>query len=335
VLYLEISYHIFRANPKKEKKMKYGSFNPEKFWVICTISNPVRFSRRYELYHRFSEYIKSFKVNLLTVELQLGDRPFAVPAGDNVVQLRYWTEIWNKESALQVGIHNLPGDWETCSIADADVEFIGEHKHDWPEEILHELQVYKIIQPWESAVDLGPRGHAMAIHESFMSKYVKNRCFHPETTYHNWHPGYFWSFRREAIEDISGLYTGGVAGAGDRIMALSFIGEAKHSFHPKVSQGYKDSILRYQAICENNLDRDVGYMPGSLIHYWHGPKAKRFYWDRWKILTVNKFDPYTDLKLDSNGLIDLNMDGSHRMRRIRDELREYARARDEDSRSVE
>jgi hypothetical protein len=315
--------------------MKHESFDRDKFHVITTISNPARFSRRYDLYHKFAEYMKRFNVNFWTVELQLGDRPFAVPAGDKVIHLRHWDELWLKENALQIGINRLPPDWETCAIIDADIEWIGARANDWVEETLHELQVYKIVQMWETAIDYGPFGHAMAIHHSFMSKYIANDSHHPETQYHEWHPGFAWAFRREAIDDIGGLYEWGVAGAGDRIMALSFVNMAHMSYHPKVSPGYKKSILHYQDICENNLDRDVGYVRGTIGHYWHGSKRKRFYWDRWQILVKNQFDPYTDLKKDSYGLLTLNMDGSHRMRRLRDELRRYARVRDEDSISMD
>jgi len=137
--------------------MKYESFDKDKFHVVTMISNPARFSRRYHLYHKFAEYIHKFTPNLWTVELQLGDRPFVTDSSDpKNIQLRFWTELWHKENALNIGISRLPDDWETCAILDADIQFIGEHEHDWITEILHELQVYQVIQPWQTAIDMGP-----------------------------------------------------------------------------------------------------------------------------------------------------------------------------------
>jgi len=103
-----------------------------------------------------------------------------------------------------------------------------------------------------------------------------------------------WAFRREAIDGMGGLFDVGIVGSGDRTMALSFVGKGELTPHPKCSAGYKRSIKLFQDKCEVTIHRDVGCMNGSLIHFWHGPKAKRFYYDRWQILVKSQFDPYTD-----------------------------------------
>ena len=78
------------------------------------------------------------------------------------------------------------------------------------------------------------------------------------------------------------------------------------------------------------LQRNIGFIKGAIHHHHHGPKAKRFYQDRWQILTSEAYDPNTDLKRNSYGLLELagNKPG------LRDKLRAYARARDEDSKEV-
>jgi hypothetical protein len=314
--------------------MQHESFDQDKFHVVTMISNPARFSRRYHLYHKFADYIKKFTPNLWTIELQLGDRPFVTDKSNpKNIQLRTWTELWHKENALNVGISRLPSDWETVAWIDADIEFL---RPDWIEETLHQLQVYQIVQMFHTAIDLGPFGHAMSIHHSFMSKYIQNCAYHPETPYHEWHPGYSWAARREALDGIGTilsepLISGAVCGASDRHMALALVGMGHISYHPKVTQGYKDMILAFQDRAEKNVHRDVGFVDGSLFHYWHGKKVNRHYWDRWQILVRNQFNPYKDLSKDSYGIWQLHMDGSHRMRRLRDELRHYARIREEDS----
>jgi hypothetical protein len=74
----------------------------------------------------------------------------------------------------------------------------------------------------------------------------------------------------------------------------------------------------------------VGYIPGTLLHNFHGAKRNRFYLDRWKILTQNAYDPETDIKADWQGLWQLE-DTDDRQIKLRDEIRQYFRARNEDS----
>jgi hypothetical protein len=70
---------------------------------------------------------------------------------------------------------------------------------------------------------------------------------------------------------------------------------------------------------------------GLCLHYWHGPKTKRGYHDRWKILATNKFDPSRDIKRDSQGMWQLADNGKID---LRDQLRAYLASRDEDSTHV-
>jgi hypothetical protein len=72
-------------------------------------------------------------------------------------------------------------------------------------------------------------------------------------------------------------------------------------------------------------------MPGLVNHFHHGDKKARNYDNRWKLLVDTKFDPITDLKKDTQGLWQLQDDGTERFIRLRDGLRKYARLRQEDS----
>src|SRR5882672_6877612 len=106
--------------------MSHRSFDRSRFHVITMISNPVRYASRYRLYRKFARQMKHARVNFWTVEVQTGDRPFAVTHHDNPhhIQLRHWDELWIKENALNIGISKLPNDWETVAWIDADVEFV-------------------------------------------------------------------------------------------------------------------------------------------------------------------------------------------------------------------
>jgi hypothetical protein len=308
--------------------MKYEGMHGDKFHVVTCLFNPCRFSRRYELYHKFVEYVKRFTDNIWTVEASLGHRDF-VTDGSNPknIQLRTKDELWLKENLLNIAISRLPSDFEAVAWVDADIEF---QRADWFTETLHQLQVYEVVQMWSTAIDLGPDQEALALHHSFMSQYLKHGSVFPEGPYHEWHPGYAWAANRRFIEEV-GLYDRAIMGAGDRHMALAMIGNADKSLHPRASEHYKKSVLDWQERCEKILRRDVGCVNQNLYHFFHGRKKLRQYWDRWKVITDHLYDPYKDVKYNHRGILQLHDDGSMRFLRLRDKIRAYNRARNDNS----
>jgi len=314
--------------------MRYESFDRDKFHVVTMISNPACFSSRYRLFKNFEKYILQHTPNLWVCELQLGDRPFAITSADNPrhIQLRHWDELWHKENAINIAISRLPDDWETLGWIDADVEFL---QNDWIGDTLNQLQVYKIVQMFDTAIDLGPDNQVLQVHKSFMGQYIRKGATHPEKAYNELHPGYAWAARREAIDDIGGLFDKAVLGAGDRHMALSFVNKAELSLNKDTSSAYQQAILDYQARCWTALRCDVGYVPGSLVHAFHGKKKDRRYWDRWQVLIKNDYRPNVDLKRNSYGVYQLHDDMTLRSVRLRDEIRAYFRSRKEDSVDLE
>ena len=314
--------------------MRHESFNREHFHVVTMISNPALFSSRYRLFRNFEKYILKHTPNLWVCELQLGDRPFAITDANNPrhLQLRHWDELWHKENCISLLMARLPDDWETVAWIDADVEFLQE---DWITDTLNQLQVYKIVQMFDTAIDLGPDNQVLQVHKSFMGQYIRKGATHPEKAYNELHPGYAWAARREAIDDIGGLFDKAVLGAGDRHMALSFVNKAELSFNKDTSSAYQQAIMDYQARCWSSLRCDVGYVPGSLKHMFHGKKKDRRYWDRWQVLIKNDYRPNVDLKRNSYGVYQLHDDMTLRSIRLRDEIRAYFRARSEDSIDLE
>jgi hypothetical protein len=144
------------------------------------------------------------------------------------------------------------------------------------------------------------------------------------------HPGFAWAARRDAIDTLGGLFDTAVVGESDWIMAKAFVGEAEDVLYPGISPGYRRAVRAWQDRALR-LRGDIGVVPGSLVHAWHGPKAARKYWDRCKILTDTQFDPATDLRRESSGLYGLADDDSPRHALLRDSIRAYFAQRSEDS----
>ncbi len=313
-------------------------FDLDKAHIITMISNPVRYESRYELFFPFEKHIHASTPNLWVCEIQTGNRPFVVTQADNPkhLQLRSIEELWHKENALNLIASKMASacpDWKYVAWLDADIQFT---RPDWFSEMIHQLQIYEVIQMFETATDLGPTGQAINIHESFMSKYLKNGAPHPgdlpndeEHYMQHGHPGYAWACTRKAWNTMGGLYDRSILGSGDRNMAYALIGRVEQSYNENISPAYKRDLEDYQLECLL-LGMDVGCMVGNILHSYHGPKQLRGYKSRWEILVENQYDPDRDIKRDAQGLYQL----TSRKPRLRDDCRTYYRQRDEDSKSL-
>lgn len=301
-----------------------------RFWVIAVVSNPRRFETRYRLFRKFHEYVSGFTPNVIVVESAFGERDFEITTDNYVkhVRLRTFEEVWHKENMINLGIQRIgqiDPRWEYVAWIDGDIEFVN---RDWVSETVHQLQHYQVVQMFQNAVDLGPKNETFETYKSFMSIYLKGLSYGSEYSYA--HPGYAWAARREAIEMLGGVYDQSIIGSGDYLMARSFIGSAGDIWGKNYSHGLRKSVIDWQSRCTRLLHRDVGFVPGTILHYWHGKKKNRKYLERNDILVKSQFDPFVDIKKDSQGLWQLDMDGSDRMIRLRDDLRIYASQRNED-----
>lgn len=304
---------------------------PDKLHVIAVISNPVRYVSRYALYEKFAQFMRDNEkyVELHVCELALGRRPFEIP--DAELKLRTYSEIWHKENMINLMIQRLPPNWKYVAWIDADVEF---QRKDWAVETMHQLQHYMVVQMFQTAIDLGPQGEMIGKANGFMWSHLTGKPrpkIGPDGKsygYTTWHSGYAWAARREAIDEVGGLYDVSILGSSDHLMAWGLTGI--NILPSQMSPGYSKSLQDWIDRAERVIKRDVGFVPGTILHYFHGAKANRKYNSRWKILEDFQFDPYTDLKKDYQGLLQLDEDGSERMNGFRDAIREYFRSRNED-----
>lgn len=308
--------------------------------VICCISNPVRYRSRIELYKRFEKRVLDAGAKLYTIEAAFGERPFSVtePNNPNHFQLRTIDELWIKENLMNIAMQRLPSDWNYVAFLDADIHFT---RPDWAMEAVHLLQHYHVLQMWSEAQDLTPSFESHQTHKSFVYCKMNGYDFNEQgghlSNYYAsgrdgffWHPGFGWAFDRAAMNHLGGLLDTAILGAADRHMAYAFYNLAEHSIQQGVTDDYRNSVLRWQERARY-LWQDVGYMPGLILHDWHGKKKDRKYHDRWEILVRNKFSPEQDLTKDWQGLWQVRPERIQ----LRDDLRAYFRQRNEDSIDVD
>ena len=318
----------------------------DKFWVVVVLNNPCRFKKRVQLFHEFIERMQKYNVNLCVVEVAYGEQTFET---ENLyvpikVQLKSECILWQKENMINIGISRLPSDWKYVAWIDADIDFI---HSGWVDDTIYQLQHYSFIQLFSDSIDLGPDNEVMSISKSFGYCFVNkesgflnnnnNYSYQTDTNTNTntntnninhllWHPGYAWAATREAIDTVGGLFEIGIAGPGDHHMAWSLLGESEKTLANDVSQDYKDQLIQWEKRA-SFLHKNVGYLKGTIYHYWHGKKQNRKYNERWDILINNNFQPSKDLYKDWQGLLVLNKG----LDKLRDELRNYFHQRNEDS----
>jgi len=296
--------------------------------VVTCIANPIRWASRIALFHRFAAHVLAAGAHLTVVECAYGDRPFACDAvaGAAHIGVRARTMLWVKENLLNIGIARLPQDWKYVAWIDADITF----RHpDWAAETVHALQLYDIVQPWSDCYDLGPNGEHLQAYRSFCRQYVDNRPLGPNC-YPFAHPGYAWAATRQALEHVGGLIDTAVLGAADHHMAMALAARVRESVPGQISDGYLRPLLQWQGRAQQHIAGNIGYVPGTVEHSWHGAKERRAYIDRWNILVRNQFDPALDLKRNVWGMWEL----AGNKPRLRREIDAYFHARNEDANTL-
>jgi hypothetical protein len=331
----------------------------DRLFVLTTVFNSQRYKSRLKLYDRFAQMVVDAGAILYTIEVTFGERDAAVdhsaPQGPvdqtraksfdgdqhKYIRVQSRDELWLKENAGNLLLHHLPPDAKYIAFMDADVEPV---RPNWVGETIQKLQHFQVVQMFSQAVDLGPNHEILKHHRSFAD------CYHaglpmPIVPYsgsggtmvdgvNQWHPGFAWAFRREALEAVGGFIDVAILGSADRHMATGLIGRILDSVPDGVHQSYRDALLEWQTRADRYIRRNVGYMDGLLLHYWHGRKADRAYKTRWQILVERSFDWRSDLKRNVQGLWQLCDHGDERHIGLRDDLRAYFAARNEDATEV-
>ncbi len=318
------------------------------FWVVTPISNSARYKRRYELYWRFKEMMEAAGVNFITVEQAFGHRPFMVTEKGNPfhVQVRSHEELWLKENMNNLGFTRAMQLDPLCrevAWIDADC-FPMIPCIDWLEETWHELQHYQFVQMWEYLINFGPQNQPVTGPQmSFMATYAAAGFTVPEgkNVKHTLaghsgmmalgRPGLAWAANVDALNSVGMLLDVCILGSGDWHMAHGLVGAMKQwSGEFRRLSKYSEVLLDWQEKAERWIKRDVGFVPVTVGHWFHGNKRDRKYGDRGQILIKNEYNPLTDIKYDAHGVLQLETHDPRQIR-LRDQIRHYFKTRNEDS----
>lgn len=269
-------------------------------------------------FERFVKHMQLLGVSLYIVECVLNESEFEVTEANNAhhVQLRTKYEFFHKENLINVGIKRAievdKDQVKYIAWPDADIHFMNENV---VQDTIDALNRYQVVQMWSHGIDLDPddvpllfKDTKESVVKSFAYCYqtqgLKNKPSHGYSTL--WHPGYAWAIRRSTYDAMGGLFDISILGAGDHHMAWAFVGHAHTGIHGGTSKDYKDHAFKHLYKIKHTVNGELGYVPGTIAHYWHGPKSKRFYVERWPILIDNNYEPTNDLVRSENGFLELN-----------------------------
>lgn len=273
-------------------------------WLLTTYFNPDRYRTKRENYDRFRERIGD-RLPLLTVECAFGDDPFELPPSPGVVRVRGRDVMWQKERLLNVALGHLPPSCAKVAWLDADVLF---ENGDWAAEAARRLDACPVVQLFDRAVRL-PRGRLAddgsgEAYAGFAAVAARDphRLLAGDFAAHG-HTGFAWAARREALAG-RGFYDACIAGSGDHMMAHAFAGDWTSACADRIigpANKHRDYFTAWCKDVYRKVRANVGFVPGSVLHLWHGEVRDRRYVDRNRELANFGFDPTRDIRIGASG----------------------------------
>ena len=289
----------------------------DSLWAITSYFNPMGYRRRLANYRVFRQHLA---VPLVTVELSF-DGTFHLQPEDAeiLVQLAGGAVLWQKERLLNVAVKSLPDSCAKVAWVDCDVVFAND---DWVERTNAALEVFPLVHLFHERHE-APRGwvhdpcgswEMYPTSQSVVYRVAVGDAT-PEEVYTPGNPqtrrssaGLAWAGRRDVLED-HGLYDAFIVGGGDRAILCAGLGPFHH-----LAAGLGMTARRtghYLAWARPFFDRirgKVGYVPGHVLHLWHGDLTDRRQRERHHQLAQFDFDPFTDLALAASGAWRWNSD---------------------------
>ena|ERR1700731_795686 len=306
--------------------------------VFTARFNPLRWAQPHRHYCDWAEQMLDSGVKLTVVELAYGESDFQCNVSPHInhVGLRGESWAWSKENLINLGIARVP-EAKYIMWADSDVFW---RRAGWASEVLEALQHYHLLQPWSVCYDLGPNDEHLATHRSFCSLYADGQPVIPAGRpwwksdggpYEYAHSGFAWASKRAILNMVGGLFEYGGMASGDYHMALGAVGRIDYSVVQQPDEAYVKHLHYWQSRALPAINGRVGYVPNTIEHRFHGSKRKRGYVDRWSMFIRHGFDPNSDLKRNSYGVIEW----AGNKPELEREWDQYLRSRQEDANTAD
>lgn len=279
-------------------------------YAITTYFNPCRYKTKKANFELFASRLQSVGVALIVVEMAFANDEFELRGDYEFIRLRSNSVLWQKERLLNIAISKLPSSCTKVVWLDCDLLFEDEK---WLCNTDAALERYNVVQPYSSCIRL-PKGHiaycgqaqdAERETESFAAVFSRNRSLAHNGVYkEHGHTGFAWAARRELL-DACGLYDVCLTGSGDHLMAHAFAGTLNSRCIPAmIGRGnrFAEHFASWSVETHRHCAGKLGYVPGRVLHLWHGSITdRRYYWRNQEFKKFD-FDPERDLRCATNGL---------------------------------
>ena len=268
----------------------------DKVAIACCFFNPAGYSRNLRNYVRFRNHMAQFNVDVFVVELVFNDDRPELKDPDLLIRGTDDNLLWQKERILNLLIKQIPDEYDAIGWFDADILFLNQR---WLTIAKEKLQKVSVIQPFQDCHHLMPDSTLEFIKPSVAYGFVKDldNC----TNLAKYHPGFAWIARADIVR--KGLMESGVTGGADSLMVRSFT-RKKLGLEDHFPSIWVKECNEYAKLIGQDACGSLDYVPGSILHLYHGSRKNRLYMQRWQWLMDANFDPYVDTEIDqSNGLL--------------------------------
>jgi hypothetical protein len=305
-----------RKNGRRRIEAAAQYARPSDLWVITCYFNPHGYQSRLRNYTIFRQALDRSGINCLTVECAFGQQRFVLPETGSV-RLRCQTILWQKERLLNVALAHLPPECRKVAWMDADILFVNP---DWAVRTSGLLERYAVVQLFDRVIRL-PQGQQSAearkeAWRSFGAVYARRPQILLSADFaRHGHTGFGWAARREVLA-AQGFFDTCIAGSGDHVMAHAFCGDWQSGCiqrvldegHPGGPNHHMEHFVEWSRAVYSGVRAAVGYVPGTILHLWHGETADRRYVTRNRDLAGFAFDPRADVRVGAGGCWEWNSD---------------------------
>lgn len=266
------------------------------FAVMTCHFNSCKFQSPHQNYLRFAAALKEHDVPLFTAELAFDESPFVLEQTSNVHRFRTRHVLWHKERLLNLLLKHVPPQYDKIAWIDADLLF---QNPNWASEAAEGLDSSPVLQLFENAV-YRDRAGVPSESQTGIAKALSltTNKTHPPGSFH---PGFAWAARRELLETAK-LFDASICGGGDFFMVAAMYGWWAHPhlsyYPPTMRRAFNDWARPFWSQIRGN----VGFVPGTVYHLWHGDRSRRQYSERFGWLRQARYDPAKHLSVDASGL---------------------------------
>ncbi|MCZ7547686.1 MAG: hypothetical protein M5U11_00820 [Anaerolineales bacterium] len=277
-------------------------------WIITSYFNPCHYKTKHANFELFEKTILDSNLKLLTVECAFEDDDFELPPSPHILQVRCSDVLWQRERLLNLAINSLSDTIKKIAWIDCDIMFLNKY---WAVQTSELLEQLPIVQPFQTVTRLS---HGVDEHgeswDSFgyVTQTMPGASAKVKFDLHG-HTGFAWAARMEILRKY-GLYDGSISGGVDHLMAHAMLGEFDSPCLVRIvgssDSAFRKHFLEWAAPFYMEIKGQLGYIPGSMVHLWHGDDLNRKYLERHESIRLLGYNPYTDLRIGKDGLWEWN-----------------------------